>query len=66
VRLRTDAAKRFKKVANATALIWKMMMVAQKRFRRIDAPELARDVHAGRQFVDGKPVVISTSEEVAA
>lgn len=48
IRLRTDAAKRFKKVANATALIWKLMMVAQKRFRRLDAAALARHVHAGR------------------
>jgi putative transposase len=27
VRLRTDAATRFKEVANATALIWRMLMV---------------------------------------
>ena len=33
VRLRTDAAKRYKKVANATALIWRVLMVAEKRFR---------------------------------
>ena len=30
VRLRTDAAKRYKKVANATALIWRVLMVAEK------------------------------------
>ena len=29
LRLRTDAAKRFKKVANATAVIWKMLLVAE-------------------------------------
>jgi len=28
LRLRTDAAKRYKKVNNATALIWKMLLVA--------------------------------------
>jgi transposase-like protein len=66
VRLRTDASKRFKKVANATAMIWKMLCVAQKRFRRLDAPELARDVHAGRQFIDGKPVIPTSAAEVAA
>ena len=66
VRLRTDAAKRFKKVANATALIWKLLCVAQKRFRRLDAPELARDVHAGRQFADGKPVTSTPAVEDAA
>ena len=31
LRLRTDAAKRFKKVNNAQAVIWKMLLVAEKR-----------------------------------
>jgi transposase-like protein len=53
VRLRTTAAKRFKKVENATALIWKVLMVAQKRFRSLDAPELLGDVLAGVSYVDG-------------
>ena len=44
LRLRTDAAKRFKKVENAQALIWKMLLVAEKRFRRLKAPELMKDV----------------------
>ena len=66
VRLRTDAAKRFKKVANATAMIWRVLCVAQKRFRRLDAAELVRDVHAGRQFSDGKPVAQRSTEEDAA
>jgi len=39
LRLRTDAAKRYKKVDNATAIIWKMLLVAEQRFRRLDAPE---------------------------
>jgi transposase-like protein len=39
-RLRTDAAKRFKKVANATAVIWKMLLVAEKAFRSVKHPEL--------------------------
>jgi putative transposase len=39
LRLRTDAAKRFRKVENATAVIWKMLMLAERRFRRLDAPE---------------------------
>ena len=33
VRLRTSAAKRFKRVESATALIWKLLLVAEKRFR---------------------------------
>ena len=56
VRLRTSAAKRFKKVESATALIWKLLTVAEKRFRRLDAPHLLKDVYEGRQFRDGKPV----------
>ena len=38
LRLRTTAAKRFKRVESATALIWKLLLVAEKRFRRLDAP----------------------------
>ena len=53
VRLRTDAAKRYKRVPNATALIWKVLMVAQSRFRRLDAPELLADVYQGVTYVDG-------------
>ena len=56
VRLRTTAAKRFKRVDNATALIWLLLLVAEKRFRKLNAPELLRDVYEGRRFEDGKPV----------
>jgi transposase-like protein len=56
VRLRTGAAKRYKKVESATALIWKLLTVAEKQFRRLDAPHLLSDVYEGRKFVDGKPV----------
>jgi transposase-like protein len=56
VRLRTDAAKRFKKVDNATALLWRLLMVAERRFRRLDAPELLAAVYDGRKFEDGKLV----------
>jgi transposase-like protein len=53
LRLRTDAAKRFKRVENATAVIWKMLLVAQQRFRRLHAPELMKEVHDGAQYVNG-------------
>ena len=66
VRLRTTAAKRFKKVASAPALIWRLLLVAESRFRRLDAPELLADVHAGRQFEDGTPVPLKHSKRVAA
>ncbi len=64
VRLRTSAAKRFKRVESATALIWKLLTVAEKRFRKLDAPHLLRDVFEGRMFEDGKPV--STQQRKAA
>ena len=53
VRLRTDAAKRFKKTANATAMIWRLLLVTEKRFRKIDAPQLASAVRHGVVFEDG-------------
>jgi transposase-like protein len=65
VRLRTSAAKRFKKVESATALIWKLLTVAEKRFRKLDAPHLLRDVFDGRKFEDGKPV-LTQQRKVAA
>ena len=56
VRLRTDAAKRYRKVANATALIWRVLMVAEKRFRRLNAPHLMADVYAGECYQNGSPI----------
>ena len=53
LRLRTDAARRYKRVDRAIAVIWKMLMVAEKRFRRLQAPELMADVYLGAQYVDG-------------
>jgi putative transposase len=54
VRLRTDAAKRFKKVENATAVLWKMLMIAEKRFKRLRAPELMKRVFDGVVYVNGR------------
>ena len=65
LRLRTDAARRYKRVDRAIAVIWKMLMVAEKRFRRLQAPELMADVHLGAQYVDGIAVE-ATAEKVAA
>ncbi len=47
LRLRTDAAKRYKKVENATVVIWKMLMLAERRFRRLNAPEKLMQVYLG-------------------
>jgi hypothetical protein len=53
VRLRTDAAKRFKKIQNATAMIWKLLQVAEKNFRILKGYWLLSDVYTGKRFVDG-------------
>ncbi len=45
VRLRTNAARRFKKVRNATALIWRTLKVAESRFRKLTAPHLLQQVY---------------------
>jgi transposase-like protein len=52
VRLRTDAAKRFKKVQNATAMIWKLLQVAEKNFRTLKGYWLLSDVYAEKKFAD--------------
>ena len=65
LRLRTDAARRFKKVENAQAVIWKMLLVAEKRFRRLKSPELMRDVYQGAKYINGVPAQ-TVSEEKAA
>lgn len=65
-RLRTGAAKRFKKVDSATAIIWKLLQVAERTFRRLNAPELLPAVYAGATYVDGIKQVVSQNQEVAA
>lgn len=53
VRLRTEAAKRYKRVDNATAVIWKTLLIAEKNFRRLDHPELLAEVAEGVVYVNG-------------
>ena len=53
VRLRTAASKRYKRVDGASAMIWKLLMVAQRTFRKVRSPELMADVHAGAVYADG-------------
>jgi len=62
IRLRTDAARRFKKVENATAMIWKLLKVAEKGFRTLKGSVLLLEVYAGNQFVDGVKVANSRFE----
>lgn len=66
LRLRTDAAKRFKKVENATAVIFKMLLLAEGRFRRLNAPERMQQVYLGVRFQDGIEVKQARLLELAA
>jgi transposase-like protein len=66
VRLRTTAAKRFKKVENATALIWKLLQVAESTFRRLKGAELLPAVYAGAQYRDGEQRRTNPRQQLAA
>lgn len=65
VRLRTSAGKRYKRVENATALIWKLLRVAEKTCRKLNASHLLAAVAAGARYVDGVAVT-PRSERIAA
>jgi transposase-like protein len=65
LRLRTDAAKRYKRVDRATTVIWKMLMIAEQHFRRLKAPGLMKDVYLGTKYADGMAIE-AIVEEVAA
>jgi hypothetical protein len=62
----TTAVKRFKKVENATALIWKMLQVAESTFRRLKGAEVLPAVYAGVQYVDGVPRSTRRQQRIAA
>lgn len=65
LRLGTDAARRFKKVDNAIAVIWRLLIVGEKKFRTLTAADLLKDVYYRVRFEDGVRAV-TESEEVAA
>ncbi len=66
VRLRTSAAKRFKVVENATALIWKTLLVVEQHFRKLNAPHLCTSVYDGVVFHDGIRAITPTRKLRAA
>ncbi len=66
VRLRTSAAKRFKKVDSATALIWKTLLVVEQHFRKLNAPHLCNAVYNGAVYRDGICTITHTRERRAA
>jgi putative transposase len=53
LRLRTAAAKRFQRVENATAVIWKMLLLAERRFRRLNAPDRMLELFLGATYANG-------------
>ena len=66
VRLRTTAAKRFKKVENATTLIWKILQVAESTFRKLKGAELLPSVYAGEHYRDGMKRSMNPRQRLAA
>ncbi len=66
VRLRTSAAKRYKKVASASALIWRILLVAEKSFRRLNSPELLPLVAEGVKYVNGLRAEALNADQKAA
>lgn len=63
VRLRTTAAKRYKKVENATAVLWKTLLIAEQSFRRLNAPHRLVEVVAGVTYEDGQRVKLRDTNE---
>ena len=55
---------RFKKVNSRPAML-EMVLVAEKRFRRLKAPELMRDVYQGAKYVNGVLVNEESKEKAA-
>jgi transposase-like protein len=53
IRLRTDASRRFKRVEGAKAMIWKLLRVAEKSWRKLRSPELVALVARGVKFKNG-------------
>jgi hypothetical protein len=59
-------AERFKKVENATALIWKMLQVTESTFRRLRGAKLLPAVYAGVQYEEGVQRITSRQQNIAA
>ena len=65
LRLRGDAAKRHRRVDRAIVVVREMLIVAERRFRRLKAPRLVMDVYPGAQYADGLLVVSGTEGVVS-
>jgi putative transposase len=56
---------RFKKVENATALIWKILQVVESTLRRLKGAELLLAMYAGAQYIDGVQRARNIQQKVA-
>ena len=54
------------KVPHATAVIWKTLRIAEKRFRKLHAPHLMKEVYQGTRYVDGVRVSTHKNRKPAA
>jgi putative transposase len=66
VKLRTNAARRIKSPRSALYLIYALITRAQKRWRRINSPELINDVIKGVKFKNGIKVKTKKQRKAAA
>ncbi|MBX3301775.1 MAG: IS256 family transposase [Nitrospira sp.] len=74
VQLRANASRRYTRVAGAKAIMWKILRVAEKSWRKLHGPELLPLVASGVTFKDGvmtqsgdlESAVIHQSERTAA
>jgi hypothetical protein len=49
---------------DATAVIWKTLLIAERTFRQLDAPELLAEVAEGVAYLNGERVKPSPSAAV--
>lgn len=66
IRLRTNATRRFKRVDNAAAMIWKLLRIGEKAWRCLKSAELLRDVYERKTFMNGKIVKKADNAKAAA
>jgi putative transposase len=63
VKLRTNATRRIKSPRSALYLIFQLIVRAEKRWRRINAPQLVTKVLAGATFEDGLEIRKTTNNQ---
>jgi putative transposase len=61
LQIRTNASRRYKRIEGAKVILWKMLRVAEKSWRKLHAPELLPLVASSAPFKDG---VVTQSEDL--